>query len=141
MSFHEHLEQDETHQGPSDRNFGYTVGLVLLLLAAYTVFKNGPGWLAFIAAGVGGLLVVFATLAPGLLATPNRLWMALGHLLFRFVNPVIMVLMYAVCFIPVGLVLRLVGHDPLKRRFDKAATSYWIEKQAAETDQPMKNQF
>lgn len=141
MSSHEHIEAEDTHPGPSNRNFGYTVGCVLLLIAAYALYKAGSGLLIYATAGAGGVLVTLATVAPGLLTVPNRLWMGLGHLLFRIVNPVIMILMYAVCFIPVGLVLRLVGHDPLKRRFDSAAASYWIEKQAAGPDESMKNQF
>ena len=140
MSFHEHFEADEVDQGPSNRNFGFTVGFVLLLIGGYSYYK-GPGWPAYLAAVVGVFLVGFAMLAPRLLAVPNRLWMGLGRLLFRIVNPVIMVLMYAVCFIPVGLVLRLIGYDPLKRRFDATAASYWIEKEAVDAEQPMKNQF
>ena len=31
-------------------------------------------------------------------------------------------------FTPIGLVMRLLGHDPLERRFDPTATSYWIER-------------
>jgi hypothetical protein len=158
MSFHEHLEADDAQPGPSNRNFGYTVGCVLLAIAAYALYKTGPGWLVYLSGAIGGTLVVLATLAPDSLTVPNRLWMGLGHLLFRIVNPVIMVLMYAVCFIPIvnpvimvlmyavcfipfGLVLRLVGYDPLKRRFDPKASSYWVEKQSVETDQSMKNQF
>ncbi len=141
MSFHEHLEADDAQPGPSNRNFGYTVGCVLLAIAAYALYKTGPGWPVYLSGAIGGTLVVLATLAPDSLTVPNRLWMGLGHLLFHIVNPVIMVLMYAVCFIPFGLVLRLVGYDPLKRRFDPKASSYWVEKQSIEADQSMKNQF
>ena len=141
MSLHERLEDDSQQQGPSNRNFGFTVGGVVLLIAAYSFYKAGSGWFVYVAAGTGGVLVTLAAIAPALLTVPNRLWMRLGHLLFRVVNPVVMVLMYAVCFIPVGLVLRLVGYDPLKRRIDATAASYWIEKEASETGQPMKDQF
>ena len=31
---------------------------------------------------------------------------------------------------PVGLVMRLFGHDPLRRRFDAGQASYWVDHQS-----------
>jgi hypothetical protein len=30
-------------------------------------------------------------------------------------------------FTPVGLVMRLLGRDPLQRRFDREAGTYWVD--------------
>jgi len=36
-------------------------------------------------------------------------------------------------FTPVGLLLRLLGRDPLERGFDRAAPSYWTARRRADT--------
>ncbi len=35
---------------------------------------------------------------------------------------------YYAVLTPVGRILRLVGRDPMKRRFDRSARSYWVER-------------
>lgn len=141
IGFHEHFEDDEHPQGPTNRSFGLTVGGILLAIAGIRFYYLGSGLANGILLAAGGFLVILGGLAPAILSVPNRLWMALGRVMFRVVNPVIMLLMYIVCIVPVGLVMRAVGHDPLKRRFDAAAASYWVEKKPGDIEQPMKNQF
>jgi hypothetical protein len=41
-----------------------------------------------------------------------------SHLLLGFV--------YFLVITPIGLTMRILGHDPLERRFDRAASSYWV---------------
>jgi hypothetical protein len=41
------------------------------------------------------------------------------------VSYVILLVIYYLVVTPIGLVMRLFGYDPLQRRFDRAARSYW----------------
>jgi len=63
---------------------------------------------------------------PRWLTPFNRAWMRLGDLLHRIASPVILGLLYFGLITPFGLVMRLKGHDPMKRGFDPNAKSYWI---------------
>jgi hypothetical protein len=36
-----------------------------------------------------------------------------------------LLLVYIITFVPIGFVLRLFGKDPLTRRFEATAESYW----------------
>ena len=49
------------------------------------------------------------------------------------VSHVILALVYYLVFTPVGLAMRIFGYDPMKRRFDDAAPSYWVERDPAVT--------
>jgi len=40
---------------------------------------------------------------------------------------VIMGTLFYLIITPVGLVMRLIGHDPLNRRFEPDAESYWSD--------------
>ncbi len=63
-----------------------------------------------------------------MLAPLNRLWTKLGLLLFHVVNPVVMLLLFVVTIVPAGLIMRAMRHDPMRRRFDRDARTYWIER-------------
>ena len=35
---------------------------------------------------------------------------------------------YYLVLTPIGLIMRLTGYDPMRRRYDRSATTYWIER-------------
>ncbi|MBK95055.1 MAG: hypothetical protein CMJ79_04985 [Planctomycetaceae bacterium] len=41
---------------------------------------------------------------------------------------VLMAVVYYLCVMPIGLILRMVGKDPLVKAFDHSTESYWIER-------------
>jgi hypothetical protein len=130
-------------EGPSNRSFGYTVGGILLAFVLVRwLISGGLTPITTALAVVGGVLVLLAFASPDWLAVPNRLWTKLGLVLFKIVNPVVMLLIYAVAFVPIGLFLRLRGYDPLAAAFDKGADSYWNKRSPHEPDPAtMRNQF
>lgn len=129
--------------GPSNRSFGYTVGGILLGLVLAKWLISGPlATISICLAVVGAVLVLLALVSPGLLTVPNRLWMKLGLLMSRVVNPVIMLLIYVTTFVPLGLLLRWRRRDPLAMSLDRTAASYWISRPRGEPAPPtMCNQF
>lgn len=141
--FHEALVQHETGEGPSNRSFGLTVGGIL---AALGIARSLIRWeLAFgsiVMLVVGGVLVSLAVAWPNSLRVPNRLWMQFGALLARIVNPIVLLLVYALAFIPIGLVMRLRGHDLLRLKRAPAGASYWIRRPSPDTMvERMRQQF
>lgn len=126
-AMHDAYRDHSRVEGPSDRAFGLTVGAILVGIAVfYRTWGDGtmPGALWI---GVpGAVLILFAAAAPRLLAPLNRLWMKLGLLLAAVVNPLVMLLMFAVLFVPIAVAMRLFGRDALRLRRDQAAESYWI---------------
>ena len=71
---------------------------------------------------------VLALVVPASLSRLNRAWARFGLLLSRIVSPVAMLAIFALGVVPVGLIRRALGHDPLRLRRDPAAASYWIER-------------
>ena len=141
MSFHESFEDGPAGKEPSNRKFGLTVGGILSAIGVVRGFWVGFAGFEWALLAIGLVLVLLGAVAPGTLTVANGLWMRLGHVLSGIVNPVVMFLMYAVCITPAGLLARLFGYDPLRRKFDPSGETYWIEKIPAEIEDPMKNQF
>ena len=125
-TLHEDLRRDDVTTGPSDRKFGLTLGTILALIAVVKGFERSP-W-----GGIWGVLALLligsALLRPSLLSTPNQIWLKLGLLLHRIVNPVIMAVLFYGTFLPIGLLMRLLGKDPLRLKLDKTAASYWLSR-------------
>jgi hypothetical protein len=113
------------------------------MLGGIRIFAKGHlDLLTGIMLAVGGVLLLLGILWPSSLSRANRAWMALGALMGRVMSPIILFLIYAFAFVPVGIFMRLTRHDPLRRRRRSEAESYWIEREA--TDDPargMLNQF
>lgn len=141
-TIHEDLSRADHVEGASDRAFGLTVGGILLLIAVWRVFADGVHLLEAILTVVGGLLVGFGLVAPAMLAPLNRLWTGLGVLLAKVVSPIALCLIYALAIVPTGLIMRLMGKDPLRLSVDPEASSYWIRREPPGPDpQTMTQQF
>lgn len=142
QNFHESFVEYDHVEGPSDRKFGYTVGGILIAIGILKIILIHFSALAAIFLLIGGMLTMGALVKPDVLAPLNKAWMKLAEVMFVVVNPVIMFLMYVLCFVPVGIIMKIVGYDPMKKKFDKDATTYWIERTDEETlPNPMKYQF
>lgn len=124
----------------SDRSFGLVFAGVFAIVAAFPLI--GGGGLRLWALLVAVVFLAMALLVPGWLRVPNRLWFRFGLLLGRVVSPVAMGIIFLVTVTPIGIVMRMLGADPLRKTFDDGVDSYWIpvdpEKSAATS---MKNQF
>ncbi|MGH7174054.1 MAG: SxtJ family membrane protein [Gemmataceae bacterium] len=102
---------------------------------------TGLAALQFLHAGnvSAGLALAGAALALALvgLVAPQRLrlvfvgMMVLSYPLNWLVSHVILALLYYCVFTPIALFFKLIGRDPLQRRFDRERASYWAAKPQA----------
>jgi len=116
-----------------EREFGLTVGIVLILLGGWWFYAGrwkvvATGFLA-----LGPALVILGLLFPRALVIANRAWMALARLLSLFTTPIVLAIVFFGIFMPVGAIKRLFGWDPLRRRASPA-TSYWNPYNARQRD-------
>lgn len=104
-------------KGPAnpERAFGLSVGTVLMLIAAFALWRQRL-LAAQILGAVGAVLVVLGYLRPTLLYWPSKAWwrmaIALGYINAR----VILTVAFALVFVPISLAWRVIGRDPLGRR-------------------------
>jgi hypothetical protein len=143
MSTHEDFRRSEEVKGSSDRGFGLTVGGILLLIAAVRVWLHeGYGAIELALGAVGLCLVVLALVRAQSLAGLNRGWTKLGLLMFKVVNPVVLGLIYLTTIVPIGLIMRACGHDPLRLKRDPQASTYWVQREPpGPAPETMINQF
>jgi hypothetical protein len=137
---HENMVRNEEIVGPTNRRFGSTLGGVLIFVGlTRALFGHGHAiwWLT-----AGVILVVLATVWPAGLGPFNWLWLKFGLVLYKFVNPVVMTLLYVSTIVPIGVVMRLSGKDPLRLKPSPDAETYWIVRdRRGSRPENMKNQF
>lgn len=105
------------HRGPAnpERSFGISVGGVLLLFAAYSVWR-GSLTTAQVTAGIGAVLLTCGYLRPQWLKWPSAAWWKLALVLGYINARVILTIIFTLVLVPIGLLWRLIGRDPLMRR-------------------------
>jgi len=124
VNFHEDLERSEALRGSSDRTFGLVFAAASLLVGLAPLRRHGH--VRLWALGLALAFLAVALVRPSLLRVFNRLWMKLGYLMGRIVNPIVMAILFFTVFTPVGFLMRLFGKDPLRLKHDPVAGSYWI---------------
>jgi len=125
-NFHEDYRQEEVRSS-SDRSFGIVFAVVFAIVALWPV--AGGGAVRIWAAAVAAVFLVVALAWPAGLAPLNRLWTAFGLVLHKITNPIFMGLVFFGAVVPTALIMRALGKDPLRLRFDRGAESYWIERE------------
>lgn len=106
------------------RSFGLitgsmTAGVFGILLPL--LFKHGfPKWPWL----VGSVLVAWALAAPTSLKPVYRVWMTIGQVLGFINTRIIMAVMFYLIIVPVGLLRRISGKDPMARTMSPDKQSY-----------------
>jgi hypothetical protein len=106
-----------TAKGPKnpERSFGISVGVVLCAIAALLWWRGRIGR-AEIVAAIGLTLLVAGLVYPPLLKYPSAGWWRLSRALGHVNARVLLTLVYALVFVPISLLWRMTGKDPLQRR-------------------------
>ena len=137
---HESFTRAECHEVGSDRSFGLLVAGVLVVLALWPLAHGAPLRLWLIPPAAAFLAA--ALIRPAVLGPLNQLWARLGQLLNRVVSPAVLGLVFVIGVVPVALIFRWSGKDPLRLKFDHTARSYWIPRlPPGPPPESIKNQF
>jgi hypothetical protein len=108
------------------RKSALLVGAVLLGIAAWNVYR-GRMTVVLIFGALGAALLVAGLLVPPAARAFHTAWMRFAEGLGYVNSRVLLTLMYYVGVTPYGVVSRLAGRDPLRRRAP-AGESYWVER-------------
>ena len=137
---HETYGREEKHAQSSERSFGLVFALVFAAVGLWPLLSgHAPRFWSLVVAAV---FLLASWLWPRLLSPANAAWARLGEALHRIVSPVILGLLFYSSVVPTGLIMRALGKDPLRLRFDREATTYWIRREPpGPAPQSLRNQF
>jgi Saxitoxin biosynthesis operon protein SxtJ len=137
---HETFTRDQELKVGSERSFGLVFGAVFALLFASNLYHGNTYWRWWL--GLSALFILTTFAAPQLLAPFNRFWARFGLLLSTVTGPLVLALLFYACIVPIGLLMRLTGKDPLRLRLEPEADTYWIRRDPpGPASDTLKNQF
>ena len=121
----------------SNRSFGIVFFIVFLFIALYPITYSED-------IRIWSLIISFIFIILGLLnskiLTPlNKLWFKFGVILGKIISPIIMGIIFFLVVTPIGLIMKVLGKDLLRLKYNKKDNTYWIEKNGPKSK--MKNQF
>ena len=88
--------------------FPFLIGWLLPLLGGHS-FRTWTLWISIPS-------LILAISRPGILFYPYKAWMKLGHILGWFNSRIILGLVFIIVLLPIALIMRIFGHDPLKTK-------------------------
>jgi hypothetical protein len=116
-----------------EREFGLLVGAISCAIAGWWLYRGRFGVAARPLLFVGLLLVVLGLIFPAALRHPYRLWMRLGEAISFVMTRVTLAIVFFGIVTPIGLLRKVAGGDPLRRRA-RPADSYWCPYSARQRD-------
>ena len=109
------------------REFGLTTGAIVVaifgLFFPWLLELDWPVWPWVIAAPLWSLALVY----PMWLRPIYRAWMHFGLLASRVMTPLVLGIVFFGMILPMALVWRLTGNDPMRRALDPNQKSYRVQ--------------
>ncbi len=122
------------------REFGITIGVVLLILSGLALWRGKASFPYFGIAGI--LFVVSGLVVPNILKPLQKIWMALAVVMGFFMSRLILTAIFYGVITPIGVLTRLFGNDVLDQRLCKEKSSYWRDRSTTIKDkESYENQY
>jgi hypothetical protein len=118
------------------RLFGLIVAASLGVLGLLARRGLDAGFLASTLWVLGGFFALAYYALPPLRGPMFRAWMTLTFPLAWLVSHLVLGACYYLVLTPIGVILRLCRYDPLQRRFEPSASTYWLRR--SERGEPLR---
>ena len=97
------------------RSFGLSVGTVLCIIAVLLWWRGRPVR-AEVTGGIGAFLVAAGLIYAPILKYPSAAWWRFSRVLGHVNARVLLTILFSIAFVPLSIVWRMTGKDPLARR-------------------------
>lgn len=112
------------------RSFGFVVGGILLIITGFSIWRHGwpPSLVGTILGASGVVLIGAGGTYPAMLRPFYIAWMSIALVAGFVMTRILLTLVFFIMITPIGLIMRLFGHDSLSRKSSAKESSYWINK-------------
>jgi hypothetical protein len=100
-----------------------------LLLAGLGLFRYASWPAALLLTGAAIASAVLGLLRPRWMRAVLIAWMWAAWPIGWVVSHLLMAIIYYLVIAPIGLIMRALGRDPLQRRLDRDAATYWTPRE------------
>ena len=122
----------------SNRSFGIVFFLLFFVMAFWS-FRGDFQQIKIIPFILSLVFLILGLINSKLLTPLNKLWLKIGEILGRIIAPIVIAIVFFLVITPTAIIMRLLGKDLLKKKYDSKSKSYWINR--IEIINSMKKQF
>ncbi|NNE97722.1 MAG: hypothetical protein HKN25_01745 [Pyrinomonadaceae bacterium] len=106
--------------------FGPLFALFVGVVGAILIYQIGANRAAYILWAIALPLIIIYYLVPVFRKPIYRGWLYATMPIGWVISHALLAAIYLLLVIPIGLLMRLVGYDPMNRGFDPSTKSYWV---------------
>ena len=121
----------------SDRNFGYVFAAIFMIFSLWPMLSGKSPIYILLFISVIFLLISF--FKSKILKPLNKIWFKFGLLLGAIIAPIVMMCIFFLIVTPIGIIMKLLKKDIIKKNYDHNISTYWIKRE--NKNESMKNQF
>ena len=120
------LQEHQIKKETSEKVFGYQLSSIFLLiiLIRYIVF-NQLNFIDFSLLVLGIILLGVSKFKSTYISPIRKFWLLISIYLAKVLNPIILMVVYILCFIPIGIIYKLIKKRNLKTEIKKTEETYW----------------
>ena len=107
----------------SNRSFGLVFSIFFFIIFSYNFFLNNDFNIYILLLSI--IFLILGVLNSKILYPMNRVWIYFGYLLGKFITPVVLFILYFSIVLPTNLVLKIIGKDIMRLKYNKNTKSYW----------------
>ncbi len=111
--------------------FCLVIALVSLIVLGFFIYKNHE---QYYPATIAAAALLLSRTAPTLILPLWKVWMLLAQFLGMVMTLLIISLVWAIVFIPMALLLRIISKKVMDLTFDRSVKTYWRDRKPAEND-------
>ena len=108
------------------RNFGITIGLILLVISTILFWKANTSYLIFIIIGL--VLLGSGLTIPIILKPIYFIYMMFANILGWFMTRLILSFLFYIIITSIGLIARLFGRQFINLKRDNTKSTYWNDR-------------
>ena len=122
------------------RNFGITIGVILLVIGGYLFFKELGSYQTFLYLAIA--LIGLGLIIPNLLKPIYLIWMIFAVIIGWVMTRVILSLLFYLIITPIGIIAKILNKDFLNLKKEYGKTTYWNKRdRSLELNQDYSKQF
>ena len=120
------LQEHQIKKETSEKVFGYQLSSIFLLiiLIRYIVFSQ-LNFIDFSLLILGIILLGVSKFKSTYISPIRKFWLLISIYLAKVLNPIILMVVYILCFIPIGIIYKLIKKRNLKTEIKKTEETYW----------------
>jgi hypothetical protein len=116
------------------RQFSLAAGVFTALIGYLTLGRTGSLTISGLIWATGAVIMTLGIVRPHCVRVVYLCMTYLTAPIGIIISLVIVGTVYYVVVTPTGVVMRLLGRDPMRRKSDPAVSSYWLEREEPEPE-------